>query len=210
MQSYPIPKPSGWLFQQAILLFIMLTIDGFRTTKMRPNSSQLSFCIRRLLRTFETRNSSLQAALQSSKAALTWLIYNHHGDGPNRERMAFFVSFMDCADYLRGFSMNRILHKRLIPLGVSDTVVRSRGQKPSLLISNMLMVHGIAITKEPPDALGIFDRCLSAPQATRFNTFGHRSWPRSGNVRVVVQPRCRGRLKELNFLYFSYTIQMVL
>ena len=68
--------------------------------------------------------------------------------------------------------MNRILHKRVIPLGILDTVVRSRGPKPSLLISNMLMVHGIAFAKEPPDALGIFDRYLSAPQVTRFNTFG--------------------------------------
>ena len=73
--------------------------------------------------------------------------------------------------------MNRILHKRFIPLGVLDTVVRSRGPKPSLLISNMLMVQGIAVTKEPPDALDIFDRCLSAPQATRQITVGHRSWP---------------------------------
>jgi hypothetical protein len=45
MESYSIPKPNPWLFQQAILLCIMLAIDGFRTTKMRPNSSRLSLHI---------------------------------------------------------------------------------------------------------------------------------------------------------------------
>ena len=45
MQSYSIPKPSGWLFQQVILLLIILAIDGSRTTKMKPNSSRLSLHI---------------------------------------------------------------------------------------------------------------------------------------------------------------------
>lgn len=138
MQSYLIPEPGssscGELCSSASF---SRHSDGHPSTEMRPSRSRLS------LHTLESsiglqRLAALRpSCLHSFESTVTCLFYNLHGDGFNREQVAWLcVLHSQRATTQRGFDGSESTNKSHLS-DCAGTIIRSCHSKPSLLINTL-------------------------------------------------------------------------
>lgn len=89
MQSSSIPEPSPSSYgERCSSSSSWRYLDGHPSSKMRPSRSRLSSDILESLIGLQKLAAHRPSCLCSFESTLTCLIYNHHGDGPNREQVA--------------------------------------------------------------------------------------------------------------------------